>query len=349
MKESKWISCSQQGAFKARRAALREKHSYFLELRWGFSLLCNLKYGISVWIQKDNAHNYKVDQWAFSYFMVAMTHTLNAVKFGPANVLAFELPRIVDALFMESVCCPGERLLSWGAFVVHRKGRVYKVWSVQWSLQSYESGAVAGDSIKASLAQTIRRTATNSSIFCSHSLKRLCVQERIAKDINPRTMPTPKLFLCLFLSSTLGLVCIYVEGAHAESLPRKKLFHTIGRDPNRPGVTTGWNCVCNEDLVRVATKAECLSKPDKCWIGQWGRSSSTQPRAEHWCSCMKRKVGNQIQCCKCESRKCKCWHSWWKDRRYKTHASFKKCNQVCRRRECSWILQLGVYTSEANS
>ena len=93
-------------------------------------------------------------------------------------------------------------------------------------------------------------------------------------------------------------------------------------------------CMCNGIDVEVKTKADCLSKPNECILWPGTQGASFERPAEHACACLGRKVGDRKRCCDCESRKCKCWSNWWKDRRYRRHRAFQNCNRICRRREC---------------
>ena len=52
------------------------------------------------------------------------------------------------------------------------------------------------------------------------------------------------------------------------------------------------------------------------------------PGVHHWCACLK-SLANPKRCCSCQRAKCKCWHSWWKGQKYKTHICRWRCRHRC--------------------
>ena len=90
-----------------------------------------------------------------------------------------------------------------------------------------------------------------------------------------------------------------------------------------------WTCSCNGKEVKAKTRDECYAKGQGCSVID---PAGASPVTTWWCPCLRKRVRNRKTCCRCPKRKCKCWHWWWRNWRYRRHRSFWRCRSVCRRR-----------------
>ena len=85
---------------------------------------------------------------------------------------------------------------------------------------------------------------------------------------------------------------------------------------------------CNCKRAKFEVEGPEVTCPDGCTpsavAGKFGGRSK-----EVHCSCLGRAIENPRECCWCERARCKCWHSWWKAKKYQGHFCRSRCSSPC--------------------
>ena len=88
-----------------------------------------------------------------------------------------------------------------------------------------------------------------------------------------------------------------------------------------------FSCTCNGTTFSIEQSRQSEDCPGEKGCTMVGGTFGAVHGAH--CSCLGRRVLDHRRCCNCQKTKCKCWHPWWRAKKYRRHRCFGRCVRRC--------------------